>query len=63
MFSLFLFAYLQTAHFSGHHHFIFENHAGCEKSYFRKSLGEVVPLEKYSDRDTYKLGNRYPAKQ
>lgn len=37
---------------------IFENHAGCEKSYFRKSNGEVVPLEKYSDRDAYKDGDK-----
>ncbi|EFM89866.1 hypothetical protein [Actinobacillus pleuropneumoniae] len=37
---------------------IFENHAGCEKSYFRKSNGDVVPLEKYSDRDLYKSGDK-----
>lgn len=37
---------------------IFENHAGCEKSYFQKSNGEVIPLEKYSDRDAYKAGDK-----
>lgn len=37
---------------------IFENHAGCEKSYFRKSSGGVVPLEKYSNRDLYKSGDK-----
>lgn len=37
---------------------IFENHAGCEKSYFRKSNGDVVPLEKYSNREEYKSGNK-----
>lgn len=37
---------------------IFENHAGCEKSYFRKSDGTVVPLEKYSDRALYKSGDK-----
>ncbi|MCL7766820.1 hypothetical protein [Pasteurella multocida] len=37
---------------------IFENHAGCEKSYFRKSNGEVVPLAKYSNREAYKAGDK-----
>lgn len=37
---------------------IFENHAGCEKSYFRKSDGTVVPLKKYSDRNAYKAGDK-----
>lgn len=37
---------------------IFENHAGCEKSYFKNSNGDVVPLVKYSDRDAYKAGNK-----
>lgn len=37
---------------------IFENHAGCEKSYFANSNGDVVPLVKYSDRDAYKAGNK-----
>lgn len=37
---------------------IFENHTGCEKSYFHKSTGEVVPLEKYSNREQYKSGDK-----
>lgn len=37
---------------------IFENHAGCEKSYFKNSNGDVIPLEKYSDRDAYKSGDK-----
>ncbi|MDK4636908.1 hypothetical protein [Kingella kingae] len=37
---------------------IFENHAGCEKSYFCNSDGSVVPLAKYSDRESYKAGDK-----
>ena len=37
---------------------IFENHAGCEKSYFANSNGDVVPLVKYSDRNAYKDGDK-----
>lgn len=37
---------------------IFENHAGCEKSYFKNSNGDVVPLVKYSDRKAYKDGDK-----
>lgn len=37
---------------------VFENHAGCEKSYFRQSNGDVVPLEKYSNREAYKSGDK-----
>ena len=37
---------------------IFENHAGCEKSYFHKSDGSVTPLAKYSNRENYKSGNK-----
>ncbi len=37
---------------------IFENHAGCEKSYFTTSSGEHIPLAKYSDRDAYKAGDK-----
>lgn len=37
---------------------VFENHAGCEKSYFHKSDGTVTPLAKYSDREKYKSGNK-----
>ncbi len=37
---------------------VFENHAGCEKGYFKTSCGEYIPLEKYTDREAYKLGNK-----
>src|SRR3989338_2386373 len=37
---------------------IFENHAGCEKGYFITKEGKHIPLEKYSDRDAYKKGDK-----
>lgn len=37
---------------------IFENHAGCEKSYFIKRNGEPVVLKKYSNREEYKAGDK-----
>ncbi len=37
---------------------IFENHAGCERGYFITSNGKPIPLEKYSDRDAYKNGDK-----
>lgn len=37
---------------------IFDNHAGCEKSYFKKPNGDLIPLAKYSDRESYKAGNK-----
>ena len=37
---------------------IFENHAGCEKGYFITKEGKPVQLEKYSDREAYKEGDR-----
>lgn len=37
---------------------IFENHAGCEKGYFRTSTGQYLSLEKYSDREEYKAGDK-----
>lgn len=37
---------------------IFENHAGCEKSYFQTSDGEQIPLAKYADRNAYKAGEK-----
>lgn len=37
---------------------IFENHAGCEKGYFITKEGNHIPLEKYSDRQAYKNGNK-----
>jgi hypothetical protein len=37
---------------------IFENHAGCEKGYFITKNNEHIALEKYSDRDAYKAGDK-----
>lgn len=37
---------------------IFENHAGCEKGYFVTPKGDHIALEKYSDRDAYKAGDK-----
>lgn len=37
---------------------IFENHAGCEKSYFITKEGNAIPLAKYKDREQYKLGDK-----
>jgi hypothetical protein len=37
---------------------IFENHAGCEKGYFITSNGDHIPLEKYSDKEKYKNGDK-----
>ncbi len=37
---------------------IFENHAGCEKSYFMTKDGNPIPLKKYSDRKKYKAGDK-----
>lgn len=37
---------------------IFDNHAGCEKSYFQTSDGKRIPLKKYSNRDAYKAGDK-----
>lgn len=37
---------------------IFENHAGCEKSYFLTSDGEHIPLAKYYDKEKYKAGDK-----
>jgi hypothetical protein len=37
---------------------IFENHAGCEKSYFMTKDGKPIPLKKYSDRAKYKAGDK-----
>lgn len=37
---------------------IFENHAGCEKGYFKTPNGEHIPLAKYTDRDAYKAGDK-----
>jgi hypothetical protein len=37
---------------------LFENHAGCEKSYFFTSNGDYIPLKKYTDREKYKKGDK-----
>lgn len=37
---------------------IFENHAGCEKGYFKTADGKHIALAKYSDRDAYKAGDK-----
>ena len=37
---------------------IFENHAGCEKGYFITKEGKPIPLEKYTDREAYKGGDK-----
>ncbi|MDY3319583.1 hypothetical protein PG637_10150 [Riemerella anatipestifer] len=37
---------------------IFENHAGSEKGYFFPLDGTPIPLEKYKDREKYKLGDK-----
>lgn len=37
---------------------IFDNHAGCEKSYFSSADGTCYPLGKYKNRDLYKSGDK-----
>ncbi|MDY4861183.1 MAG: hypothetical protein SO162_01350 [Candidatus Onthomorpha sp.] len=37
---------------------IFENHAGCEKGYFVTKDNHHIALEKYSNRDAYKAGDK-----
>lgn len=37
---------------------IFENHAGCEKGYFKTADGKHIALAKYSDREKYKAGDK-----
>lgn len=37
---------------------IFENHAGCEKSYFITANGDHIPLAKYYDLAKYKAGDK-----
>lgn len=37
---------------------VFENHAGCEKSYFVTAEGMHIPLAKYYNRDAYKKGDK-----
>jgi len=37
---------------------IYENHAGCERSYFMTSKGESVVVEKYKNKEKYKAGDK-----
>jgi len=37
---------------------LFENHAGCEKSYFIQKDGKPIPLQKYKDTIKYKKGDK-----
>jgi len=37
---------------------IFDNHAGCEKSYFLGANKKYYPLKKFTNRDAYKQGNK-----
>lgn len=37
---------------------IFENHAGCEKGYFKTADGKFIALSKYSNRTEYKAGDK-----
>lgn len=37
---------------------LFENHAGCEKGYFITKSGKPIPLEKYTNREMYKAGDK-----
>jgi len=37
---------------------IFENHGGCEKGYFIAKEYKSIPIEKYSNRNAYKKGDK-----
>lgn len=37
---------------------IYENHAGCERGYFITSKGDKLAVEKYSDKELYKSGDK-----
>lgn len=37
---------------------IFENHAGCEKGYFMTKEGKPIAVEKYSNKEKYKDGDK-----
>ncbi len=52
-----IFMHIVVENFSGGDA-IFENHAGCEKGYFITKEGKPIPLEKYSDREAYKKGDK-----
>ncbi len=36
---------------------IYENHAGCERGYFISNTGENITVQKYTDKEKYKLGD------
>lgn len=52
-----IFIHLVVEHFSNAYG-IFENHAGCEKSYFLTADGNYIVLQKYEDKQSYKQGNK-----
>ncbi|EOC5005348.1 hypothetical protein ACI4X5_000212 [Campylobacter upsaliensis] len=52
-----IFIHLVVEHFSSAYG-IFENHAGCEKSYFLTADGNYIALQKYEDKQSYKQGNK-----
>lgn len=52
-----IFIHLVVEHFS-RGQTIFENHAGCEKSYFLTADGDYIALQKYEDKQSYKQGNK-----
>ena len=52
-----IFIHIVTENFTNSK-FLFENHAGCEKSYFLTKEWKHVPLQKYSNRDEYKRGDK-----
>lgn len=52
-----IFLHLVIEHFSSGYG-IFENHAGCEKSYFLTNKGEYIALQKYENRALYKQGDK-----
>lgn len=37
---------------------IFENHAGCEKGYFKTADGRSLPVKKYTNKKAYKSGDK-----
>lgn len=52
-----IFIHLVVENFSNSYS-IFENHAGCEKGYFKTSEGEHIALAKYVNRTAYKAGDK-----
>lgn len=52
-----IFIHLVVEHFS-RGQTIFENHAGCEKSYFLTADSDYIALQKYENKQSYKQGNK-----